>query len=171
MRLLGQAALDFFVTYGWAIVVIAIVMGFMYFFVALPSSSAPDHCTFNYFVTCKAMAIGSNATNTTFSILMVNSQRYMLIGANIIIRTDVLGNFSNDYPCIPANAYSGNSILCNASSSYSIPVGSKVSGTIELLATVCPSGNPGNCQPAQNVTYIGNFSEKVQPVPHSLSWP
>ncbi|MDE1851934.1 MAG: hypothetical protein KGH69_04585 [Candidatus Micrarchaeota archaeon] len=171
MRFLGQSAVDFFVTYGWAIVVIAIAMGFMYYFVALPSASTPSHCVFSYFVSCKAMLVGSNSTNTIFSILVVNSQTFPIVGANVVFRTDTFGNVINDKPCIPVNAYSGNIILCNASVGYGIPVGSTVNGRIDFMVTACPSGNPGNCQPAQSVTYVGNFSEKVQPVSQSLSWP
>ncbi|MDE1823311.1 MAG: hypothetical protein KGH50_03220 [Candidatus Micrarchaeota archaeon] len=171
MRFLGQSAVDFFTTYGWAIVIIAMVMGFMYYFVALPSAVAPEQCIFNYFVTCKALLVGSNSTSTQFSILLVNAQTFPLIGANVVFKTDTLGTVLGNKPCIPVNAFAGNSILCNATATFVTPPGSTINGRIELNVTACPSGNPNNCQPAQKVTYVGNFSAKVQPVTGSLSWP
>ena len=44
----GQSALEYLITYGWAILIIAVVVSLLYFFVAVPSSVVPNSCCIPY---------------------------------------------------------------------------------------------------------------------------
>ena len=71
----GQAALEFLMTYGWAILVVLIVIGALsYFGVLDPLKLAPDRCTFKMGFDCNDHKL----TDTALTIRLGNS-----IGAKI----------------------------------------------------------------------------------------
>ena len=72
----GQAALEFMMTYGWAILVVLAAIGALsYFGVLNPSRFTPDTCLASSPFSCPGKPIISLVTNTTvFSI--VNGQGY-----------------------------------------------------------------------------------------------
>ncbi|MGV8141410.1 MAG: hypothetical protein ACP5NW_03135 [Candidatus Woesearchaeota archaeon] len=58
----GQAALEFLITYGWAIMAALIVIGALtYFGVTNPATSLPDKCIFSNVFACKDYQISSSA--------------------------------------------------------------------------------------------------------------
>jgi hypothetical protein len=58
----GQAAIEFLVTYGWAIMAAMIVIGALtYFGMINPASSLPDKCTFSNAFECKDYQINGTA--------------------------------------------------------------------------------------------------------------
>jgi hypothetical protein len=58
----GQAAIEFLVTYGWAIMAAMIVIGALtYFGVTNPATSLPDKCTFSNGFECKDYQMNSTA--------------------------------------------------------------------------------------------------------------
>lgn len=57
----GQAALEFLITYGWAIMAAMIVIGALtYFGVTNPATSLPDKCVFSNVFECKDYQINGN---------------------------------------------------------------------------------------------------------------
>src|SRR3989344_313632 len=49
----GQAAMEFLMTYGWAVLVVMIIIGALVYFGALkPSTALPEKCTFPVSVSC-----------------------------------------------------------------------------------------------------------------------
>jgi hypothetical protein len=57
----GQAAIEFLITYGWAIMAVMIVIGALaYFGVTNPATSLPDKCMFSNAFQCKDFQITSN---------------------------------------------------------------------------------------------------------------
>ena len=57
----AQAAMEFLMTYGWAILVVLIVIGALaYFGVLSPSTLLPEKCTFPVSLSCLDHSVGSN---------------------------------------------------------------------------------------------------------------
>lgn len=64
----AQAALEFLVTYGWAFLVILIMIAALFYFGILsPSKFLPDRCNFGSEFSCKAYTIASNGINLRLS--------------------------------------------------------------------------------------------------------
>ena len=65
----GQAALEFLMTYGWAILVVLVVIGALaYFGVLNPTILLPEKCLLETGLECKDWAISSTAPNIRLSI-------------------------------------------------------------------------------------------------------
>jgi len=64
----GQAALEFLMTYGWAILVVLIVIGALaYFGVLNPSMILPEKCSLSTGVACKDHLIDQDASKLMFT--------------------------------------------------------------------------------------------------------
>src|SRR3989338_8439139 len=87
MKRKGQAALEFLMTYGWAILVVLIVIGALaYFGILNPSILLPEKCTLQMGLYCKDHRIDSQRAAIIF-----NFQNGM--GKDIIIyHFNVTGN-------------------------------------------------------------------------------
>ena len=65
----GQAALEFLMTYGWAILVVLVVIGALaYFGVLNPSILLPEKCTLTTGLSCKDHRIDSSTGNVSLSL-------------------------------------------------------------------------------------------------------
>ena len=90
----GQSAIEFIITYGWAIMAAMLVIGALtYFGITNPSTSLPDKCIFSNAFECKDYQI----TSTTLNLKVINT-----MGQTIY--ADSSGNISaklteTDYPC------------------------------------------------------------------------
>ena len=57
----GQAAMEFLMTYGWAILVVLVVIGVLaYFGVLSPSTLLPEKCTFPVSISCSDFTVSSS---------------------------------------------------------------------------------------------------------------
>ncbi|HLD19387.1 MAG TPA: hypothetical protein VJB90_05265 [Candidatus Nanoarchaeia archaeon] len=67
----GQAAMEFLMTYGWAILVVLVVIAALsYFGVLDPSNVVPDRCSFSAAFTCSDFLVQDTAGNDiTFTLL------------------------------------------------------------------------------------------------------
>ena len=69
----GQAALEFIMTYGWAILVVLVAIGALaYFGVLSPDKFLPSKCTLQSGIAC----LDNKATATSLSIVVKNSLGY-----------------------------------------------------------------------------------------------
>ena len=153
-----QAALEFMVTYGWALVIIAIVAGMFLYFLSLPQTLVPPGCSFPYGITCKGMIIGSNTmAANSINFVIINSQQYDLVGPTYGT-LNISGYGIANAVCVPANVVAGGTSLCSASLGKQIPVSSEVRGTITFISSICLLGNANNCQSSRQEEYAGNFS-------------
>ena len=67
----GQAALEFLMTYAWAILVVIIIIGALaYFGVLNPDTLVPDKCTFSTGLACKDFAYTYNEGANTGTITL-----------------------------------------------------------------------------------------------------
>ena len=156
-----QSAFEFITTYGWAILILAIVIVMLYYFIGIPSTSVPNECKFIYGSNCQGIIATSLASSTKMTLVITNSQSYPIFNPLIKVATDSYGNLSA--ACLPANALvnPGSEIICNVTIPQKISPGTTITGTIYLNITACPSGNINNCQPEQLQTYKGNIITRV----------
>ncbi len=74
----GQAAMEFLMTYGWAILVVLVVIGALaYFGVLSPSTLLPEKCTFPVSVNC----VDHSVSPTAVTVVLLNGA-----GRDITIR-------------------------------------------------------------------------------------
>lgn len=77
----GQAALEFLVTYGWAIMIILIAIGALtYIGFTNPSNLLPDKCTFGNGIICQ----DSQITTTTLKASIINGMGRTIYGVNVV---------------------------------------------------------------------------------------
>ena len=86
----AQAALEFLMTYGWAVLVIIVVIsGLAYFGVMNPKKQvSPAICLFSYGIACQDMHIGENSAEFFFT----NS-----LGIDVIVYNITVGSCSNTF--------------------------------------------------------------------------
>ena len=56
----AQSAMEYLTTYGWAILIVAIVVAILYFYTSVPSNIVNNSCTFVSGAYCNDMIIGTN---------------------------------------------------------------------------------------------------------------
>ena len=105
----GQSALEYLITYGWAILIIAVVVSLLYFFVAVPSSVVPNSCSFTSGVDCQDMEFGSNSINSSVSILLNNKEDYAIKDPKLTVN---YSNVNYTSSCYPNYVLPGGSIVC-----------------------------------------------------------
>ena len=79
----GQAAIEFLVTYGWAIMAAMVVIGALtYFGMTNPSTSLPDKCIFSNAFACKDYQLTTSAdgTSSTLNLKMINTYGQTIYG-------------------------------------------------------------------------------------------
>ena len=95
----GQAAMEFLMTYGWAILVVLVVIGALsYFGVLSPSTLLPEKCTFPVSLSCLDFSIGNSQINL---ILQNGAGRDMVVTA-INASSQALGDGNGDQLCTTA---------------------------------------------------------------------
>ncbi len=69
----GQAAMEFLMTYGWAILVVLVVIGALaYFGVLSPDTLLPEKCTFPVQVGCKDYQVKGPISGATITMALQN---------------------------------------------------------------------------------------------------
>ncbi len=92
----AQAAMEFLMTYGWAILVVLVVIGALaYFGVLSPSTLLPEKCTFPISVTCRDHSVSQTAVTL---ILLNGAGRDMQI-SRISASSEALGTGSLGIGC------------------------------------------------------------------------
>ena len=106
----GQAAMEFLMTYGWAILVVLVVIGALsYFGVLSPATLLPEKCTFPVSVSCTDHAV----TGTYVAIVVQNGAGRDMLIRGVTATGEALG--------------AGN--MCTT----------RVAGGAPLLADTCPA--------------------------------
>lgn len=92
----GQVAMEFMMTYGWAILAAMIVIAALaYFGITNPSSTLPDKCTFSNAFQCSDYMI----TPAQTSIRLMNTLGQTIYDANGGTITAVITDTDPDVPC------------------------------------------------------------------------
>lgn len=95
----GQAAMEFLMTYGWAILVVLVAIGALaYFGVLSPSRFLPESCTLMPGMSCDAAKVAPDANGTDVTIIARNGMGADLTGVTLTLVGDgtaCVGDASN----------------------------------------------------------------------------
>jgi hypothetical protein len=102
MRRKSQAALEFLTTYGWAFLVILIMIGALaYFGILRPSRLLPDRCNFGPEMECLDFQI--SATDDTIKIKLKNNVGEAITSSEITVSTETAVDLTCEDPTsVPA---------------------------------------------------------------------
>ena len=93
----AQAAMEFLMTYGWAILVVLIVVGALaYFGVLNPQNLIPEKCVFPTMLTCSDWKVTPGATGTIQLILVNGGGKDMTI-SNVSVTSTAITNTGGCY--------------------------------------------------------------------------
>src|SRR5574337_881936 len=108
----AQSAMEYLVTYGWAILIIAIVVSLLYLYVIVPSTVVPSSCSFVSGAYCNNIIVGTNLQThvTKLAVFLTNTQQYPLANPALVVRTGSIN--STPYACSPTFVLAGGSVVC-----------------------------------------------------------
>ena len=150
-------------TYGWAILILAVLLSLFYFFVVAQSTVLPTECTFASSITCRNIVIGSNTLSSAIVVLLTNSQEYSVIDPSITLNATGVGSVKGS--CIPSVVLQGSSIICSVDLPLRLNTGTQLKGSIYINEDVCTNvASSENCQTTAAETHIGNFQSHVIPM-------
>ncbi len=143
----AQAAMEFLMTYGWAIlVVLAAIAALAYFGVLSPDRFMPEKCTFPSGSAC----LDFTATATQIDLRVQNAGGFDMSDVNITL---ILSDGTN-HPC---NTSGDNSLTNGATDTYGCP-GSYVSGKIKADVNITYT----NQQTSMRHTKMGELIAKIE---------
>ena len=159
----GQSTLEYFLVYGWALLLAVIIAILLYIFVFAPSAITPNSCFFAYGAYCQDMIFGSNSISSKIALFLTNTQQYPIINPQVSLNISNIGIVNGK--CLPSYVSPGGAIICNVTlPTTAISTGTLVSGKLYLSAIPCPSGNATACSSSQKQTYVGNFNSHASPL-------
>ena len=101
----GQAAMEFLMTYGWAILVVLIAIGALaYFGVLNPSKFLPESCTIGPGIGCDDFKVQTTGAGT---IIVRNG-----MGDDLTAVTVSIGGDAADSGCVATNLADGGTLTC-----------------------------------------------------------
>ena len=121
----AQGALEFLTTYGWAFLVILIMIGaMMYFGILNPDKFLPERCTTNTGFSCEEQNIVADSSETKITFVIKNNlpqtiklgSTGTLATSDISLNGDLLSGSAKVHPNALGPIGSGNNITCNATS-------------------------------------------------------
>lgn len=104
----SQAALEFLTTYGWAFLVILIMVGTLaYFGILSPSRILPNRCNFGSEFQCVDYQITESGATSTVTIRLKNSLGQAVSIGSIGVGSEGTASLSCTNPSLPTNWKSG----------------------------------------------------------------
>ncbi len=162
----SQSALEYLITYSWAILLIAIFVTFLYLYVALPKSVTPSTCSFALGFYCDDIILGTNLTThtTALALMLTNTQPDPVENPAIFVNFN--GTNSSQAPCYPKYILAGGDIICEIKVPISTKLGGFLGGSLFLNATYCGfaenATSPSSCSSAAPQIFAGQFSSHAQ---------
>jgi len=122
----GQAAMEFLVTYGWAFLVVLVMVGALaYFGVLNPQNLVSDRCIAPPGFSCEDYQVSANSGVT---VKLKNGLGYTMYVMNGIANNYVLSPRGNSFSCNPTSGTSLDgeyiNIACNSANAYGMGVSS-----------------------------------------------
>lgn len=155
----AQAGFEYLSTYTWALLIITIVLGLLYFFTVLPNTIAPNYCSFQTSVSCKDFVVGTMNGSTSIAFVIGNLQQYPIYQPRVLV--DVKNTNYTSQVCTYGYVATGGSFICTITlpKKDSIPVGQRLQANAYLLAGYCGTSAAyvagGNCTNATTEYYPG----------------
>ncbi len=162
----AQAALEYLTVYGWAILILALAIALLYFYVIQPTLIAGNSCSFTFFVTCQDITLGPNSITHAgiLTLLLTNSQQYPIQAPYLF--ANVNGTNTSKVACSPGFVPSGGSLFCQLTVANSISLNQYISGKIYLNASYCGLGanltSITSCSSPITQTFVGTFGAHAQ---------
>ncbi len=162
----GQAALEYLITYSWAILLLVMLVSFLYFYVVVPKAITPSSCNFAIGLYCDDIILGSNLTThaTTLALLLTNEQPYPI--ENPFIFANVNGTNTSYSRCNPQFVAAGGEITCELPLNTQTRLGDFMGGRLYINASYCGFAqnqtSPLECSAVPFETYVGQFSSHAQ---------
>ncbi|MGC8571711.1 MAG: hypothetical protein ACP5RI_00100 [Candidatus Micrarchaeia archaeon] len=155
-----QSAFEYLVTYSWAILIIAIIVGIIYYFMSIPSTSSQNLCSMEDSFICGISASMNYTTNTVYIYLnFTNTQAYPIENAIAIVTLNNQ-NFTSK-TCAPFIVNTGNMLDCSINTNMNITPDTVISGKIFLNFNNCELApnylSTKNCAGAPIQTVAGQF--------------
>ena len=147
----GQAALEFMMTYGWAILVVLAAIGALsYFGILNPSRFTPDTCLASAPFSCPGKPLVTSDGNITLS--LVNGQGY-----SILVNASTMTYSVTMTGCTPANTKvcTQGDLTCNGNNQTALP-----GQGITLRVTGCNFANSNVVKGDINIPYV-NINSKL----------
>ncbi len=158
----AQSAVEYLLTYGWAILIVIIIVALLLYFVLAPSFIAPSTCTFVSGAYCKGMIFASNTLGTKVGMFLTNLQSYPVLNPSVSLNLSGVAYTGN---CLPSFVLPGGAIICNVTlPQKALALGALESGKLYLSAIPCPSGNATVCKTSTPQTFLGGFNAHVSPL-------
>ncbi|MEM0202310.1 MAG: hypothetical protein QXR73_03980, partial [Candidatus Micrarchaeaceae archaeon] len=165
----AQSAVEYLITYGWAILLVAVAVSLLYLYVAVPKAIVPSTCNFVTGVVCQDMILGTNTTThaTEIGLFLINPQQYPIYNPKIY--ATINGKNTSAIACKPSFILAGGSVICvlpaaNVSSSFN----QFFSGNLYLNVSYCglapKPASLSSCATVPKETYKGTYSAHAQPL-------
>ncbi len=153
MPLKQQSALEFVITYSWAMIIISIFVVFVFVLsgTSPPTSYLQSTCNIQPLIPCTESLVSFNSVASTYYIVFENQLGSVMLfpGNALNISVTNVGNTGRKYSygsCSPEFAGYGASILCNATiNGVKLPSGSQTVVDFSLNYRLCTSGGIATC--------------------------
>ncbi len=156
MRL--QSAIDYLVTYGWAILIITAALSLIYFYASGQLLALPSGCHLPTEVGCSDLAAGSNTATLTVQLILINSQQYPITNPTVLVNISNHGNLLST--CSPSYVLPGGKILCSATGP-GLPINQQISGFLVVNESVCPIIGATGCSKPFKESFNGTYATTI----------
>ena len=151
----GQAAMEFLMTYGWAILVVLVVIGALaYFGVLSPSTLLPEKCTFPVSLSCTDHNVGG----TSLTLILQNGAGRDMTVTRIAAASEALGTGNLGQGCTTAAITTA--LRNGASATFTLGTGD--------VAGACNFRDTGRDKNRYNMTVTYNWLDSPT-ITHQLS--
>jgi hypothetical protein len=171
-RIESQSSLEYFSTYGWALLLIAIVGVVIFAYSSTYYNIVPSTCSMQSGAACSDVVIGANSItgNVVASILFINKEQYPLAKPEVFF--NINGTNTTATYCQPGFVLPGGAIVCITSISSNKFTNRFVAGGIYLNATNCGTiSNPYNAvecgAEGTRSTFAGSLVGHITPMTSS----
>ena len=165
----AQSAFEYLVTYGWALLILALVLVILFYFTSVPSKVVPNTCQFTTGAFCEDIVLGSVATThaTVVAFIATNMRKYPVMNPALTIVQN--GVNSTPVACSPDFVLPGGAIFCEVNTQIKSNPYQFVASSIYLSAVYCgfsaTPGTPAGCaNGGVRESYSGSFAGSTQPV-------
>ncbi len=170
----AQSAFEYLVTYGWALLVLGLVLVILFYFTSVPSKVVPNTCQFTTGAFCEDIVLGSVATThaTVVAFIATNLRKYPVM--NPTLTTVQNGVNSTPVACSPDFVLPGGAIFCEVNTQIKSNPYQFVASSLYLSAVYCgfsaTPGTPAGCaNGGVRESYSGSFAGSTQPISSASS--
>jgi hypothetical protein len=156
----GQTAIEYLITYGWAIAALLLVLGILLFYSTSLSPSIPEKCIFPKEIICNNfyLSYNSSSANWNFSINITNNLGFKANITNVTVFHEA-GSFN-----IPVNKEldDGNSAFISGTGNFNIPLKDIVNLRVNIYYCVNDQQQQQCTINGEQLVIKGTITAKVQ---------